>query len=125
MGRLDRALAQHGKEGEVKIYDAGHAFFNDTRPEAYEPSHARDAWQRVLDFFAPPARGQGDGGMTGEQVAIITGASSGIGRAAALALAGRGLRLCLLARSAARLAEAAEEVRRAGAGEVLALRRAR
>jgi carboxymethylenebutenolidase len=57
MGRLDRALAQHGKEGEVKIYDAGHAFFNDTRPEAYEPSHARDAWQRVLDFFSRHLRG--------------------------------------------------------------------
>ena len=58
--------------------------------------------------------------MTGERVAIITGASSGIGRAVALALAGRGLRLRLLARSEARLAEAAEEARRAGAGEVLA-----
>ena len=88
MGAWTGRRAQ-GRRGEVKIYDAGHAFFNDTRPEAYEPSHARDAWQRVLDFSRATCAGARRRGMTGEQVAIITGASSGIGRAAALALAGR------------------------------------
>jgi len=52
------------------------------------------------------------------EVAIITGASSGIGRATAMALAERGLRLSLLARSAEKLAEVAEEARQQGASEV-------
>ena len=52
------------------------------------------------------------------QVAIITGASSGIGRATALALGERGVRLALLARSSQKLAEAAEEAQRRGASEV-------
>ena len=30
---------------------ASHAFFNDTRPQAYQPDAARDAWRRVLEFF--------------------------------------------------------------------------
>jgi carboxymethylenebutenolidase len=36
---------------EVVSYDADHAFFNDTRPEVYEPTAAADAWQRVLNLF--------------------------------------------------------------------------
>lgn len=36
---------------EVVSYDADHAFFNDTRPEVYNPEAARDAWQRVLKLF--------------------------------------------------------------------------
>ena len=30
---------------------AGHAFFNDTRPEAYHAGSAKDAWSRTLDHF--------------------------------------------------------------------------
>jgi carboxymethylenebutenolidase len=37
---------------EVVSYDADHAFFNDTRPEVYNPQAAADAWQRVLDLFS-------------------------------------------------------------------------
>ena len=53
MDRLKEALAKFGKEGEVKVYKGvGHAFFNDTRPDAYDKEAAEDAWRRVLDFFA-------------------------------------------------------------------------
>lgn len=54
-------------------------------------------------------------------VAVITGASSGIGRATARKLAGLGARVCLLARSADRLAAAAEEIVRSHKVEALAL----
>jgi carboxymethylenebutenolidase len=32
-------------------YDADHAFFNDTRPEVYDETAARDAWALVVAFF--------------------------------------------------------------------------
>ncbi|HJQ69337.1 MAG TPA: dienelactone hydrolase family protein [Blastocatellia bacterium] len=52
MSRLDEALKKYGKEGEVKVYEGvGHAFFNDTRPEAYDKEAAADAWRRVTGFF--------------------------------------------------------------------------
>jgi 3-oxoacyl-[acyl-carrier protein] reductase len=50
-----------------------------------------------------------------DSVAIITGASSGIGRAAALALAERRAHLCLLARSEAKLVEVVSEAKGRGA----------
>jgi NAD(P)-dependent dehydrogenase (short-subunit alcohol dehydrogenase family) len=50
---------------------------------------------------------------------LITGASSGIGRATALELAARGDRLVLLARSKQSLDEVADEARAAGAAEVV------
>jgi NAD(P)-dependent dehydrogenase (short-subunit alcohol dehydrogenase family) len=43
-------------------------------------------------------------------VAVVTGASSGIGRATAVILAGRGARVCLVARDRARLADVAKQV---------------
>lgn len=55
--------------------------------------------------------------LSANTVAIVTGASSGIGRAAALALAERGLRLALLARSERGLSDVADEARRRGAGD--------
>jgi carboxymethylenebutenolidase len=51
--RLQEALKQYGKAGEAKIYaGAPHAFFNDTRKDVYRPAEAKDAWTRVLGFFA-------------------------------------------------------------------------
>ena len=32
-------------------YEADHAFFNDTRPEVYDPVAASDAWAKVVGFF--------------------------------------------------------------------------
>jgi carboxymethylenebutenolidase len=53
MARLKDALGRFGKEGEVKVYSGtGHAFFNDTRPDAYDKASATDAWQQVKRFLA-------------------------------------------------------------------------
>lgn len=55
-----------------------------------------------------------------QKVVLITGASSGIGRALALELGRRGARVALTARRAEELSKVAEEVSRAG-GQALAL----
>ena len=48
----EEALKKAGKEVDIKIYEgAGHGFFNDTRPQAYNAAAAADAWQRTLKFF--------------------------------------------------------------------------
>jgi len=43
---------ESGKQAEVVVYpDAGHAFFNDTRPEAYQQAAADGAWRRTVELF--------------------------------------------------------------------------
>src|SRR5262245_59663766 len=45
-------LARSGKTFEIHSYaGAGHAFFNDTRPDAYRPDAAADAWPRAIAFL--------------------------------------------------------------------------
>jgi carboxymethylenebutenolidase len=48
---LKQAASKYSLPLEVVSYDADHAFFNDTRPEVYDPKAAKDAWQRVLAHF--------------------------------------------------------------------------
>jgi NADP-dependent 3-hydroxy acid dehydrogenase YdfG len=58
--------------------------------------------------------------LSNPRVVVVTGASSGVGRAIVRALAGQGAKLGLIARNEEALAVAADEVRRAG-GEALVL----
>ena len=49
---LETRLEAAGPSSEVVVYpEAGHAFLNDTRPDAYRPEAAADAWARMLAFF--------------------------------------------------------------------------
>jgi carboxymethylenebutenolidase len=49
---LEREVKALGKPIEVVIYpDADHAFFNDTRPEVYNPEAAADSWRRTIAFL--------------------------------------------------------------------------
>ena len=48
----EQELKALGKSVEVIVYPhAGHAFFNDTRPEAYNPQASHDAWHRTIEWF--------------------------------------------------------------------------
>jgi carboxymethylenebutenolidase len=40
-----------GRSMQLEIYDADHAFVNDTRPEVYDEKNAKLAWQRSVDFL--------------------------------------------------------------------------
>jgi carboxymethylenebutenolidase len=46
-----KELKSAGKAINEYFYDADHAFFNDTRPEVYNPAAANLAWTRSLTFF--------------------------------------------------------------------------
>jgi len=50
--QLEAEIRQADQAIEAHIYpNAGHAFFNDARPEAYKPAAAEDAWRRSIAFF--------------------------------------------------------------------------
>jgi len=49
--QLQEAARKYDLPVEIVSYDSDHAFFNNTRPEVYDPEAAADAWQRVLDLF--------------------------------------------------------------------------
>lgn len=48
---IKQQLEGLGKSMELHVYDADHAFFNDTRPEAYDAADAKLAWDRTLVFL--------------------------------------------------------------------------
>ncbi|MBW3563770.1 MAG: dienelactone hydrolase family protein [Acidobacteria bacterium] len=49
---LQKKLRAAGKNVDVAIYpNAGHAFFNDSRPEVYVEDAAQDAFERVIALF--------------------------------------------------------------------------
>lgn len=55
--QLVKAMAEHKKDFEMRLYPgAGHAFFNDANPNRYHAASARDAWERVLGFYARTLR---------------------------------------------------------------------
>ena len=65
---LEETLRPLGYGVEMHLYQgAEHAFFNDTRPEVYDPAAAADAWKRVTSMFQSevpvwPGRSACDGG---------------------------------------------------------------
>jgi carboxymethylenebutenolidase len=55
---LETKLRERGKSAEMHIYPGtDHAFFNDTRPEVYDPDAAADAWRRTVEFFRQHLKG--------------------------------------------------------------------
>lgn len=48
---LMQALKGMGKSMELHVYEADHAFMNDTRPEVYDAEAAKSAWERTLTFL--------------------------------------------------------------------------
>jgi carboxymethylenebutenolidase len=54
---LKEVAAKYKLPVETISYDADHAFFNDTRPEVYDPVAAKDAWQRVQEHFRKYLKG--------------------------------------------------------------------
>jgi len=49
---LEKQLKDLGKQAEFHVYPGTeHAFFNDTRPEAYKADAAKLSWERTLAFY--------------------------------------------------------------------------
>jgi carboxymethylenebutenolidase len=48
---IKKQVEAAGATMQLEVYDAGHAFMNDTRPEAYDEKSAKLAWQRTVDFL--------------------------------------------------------------------------
>ncbi|XXT19995.1 dienelactone hydrolase family protein [Sorangium sp. So ce429] len=48
---IRKELAARGQSMELHVYDADHAFANDTRPEVFNPDAARIAWERSIEFL--------------------------------------------------------------------------
>jgi carboxymethylenebutenolidase len=51
VGELEDAIEKYELPVNSVKYEADHAFFNNTRPEVYNETAARDAWALVIGFF--------------------------------------------------------------------------
>lgn len=51
VSKMEEIASKYGLPLESIKYDADHAFFNNTRPEVYDETAAKDAWEKVLKFF--------------------------------------------------------------------------
>ncbi len=54
---LENTLTALGKRARMYIYPGTqHAFFNDDRPEVYDTTAAREAWEKLLPFLRDELR---------------------------------------------------------------------
>lgn len=52
LGQTQQAIQAAGQKADLTIYPgAGHAFMNDTRPDAYNADAAKDAWPKMVAHF--------------------------------------------------------------------------
>lgn len=51
VAKLEEAAEEYELPVQSVKYDADHAFFNNTRPEVYNETAAKDAWALVIGFF--------------------------------------------------------------------------
>ena len=49
--QLEADLVAADKRVEIHVYPAGHAFFNDSRPDAYDEHFAEESWVRMIAFY--------------------------------------------------------------------------
>jgi carboxymethylenebutenolidase len=49
--QIRKNLTARGGTMELHVYDADHAFVNDTRPDVYSPENAKLAWERSTKFL--------------------------------------------------------------------------
>jgi carboxymethylenebutenolidase len=48
---IKKQLDDRGHPMELHVYDSQHAFVNDTRPEVYDATNAKLAWERTVAFL--------------------------------------------------------------------------
>jgi carboxymethylenebutenolidase len=53
---IQKAVVAAGGTMELHVYEADHAFVNDTRPEVHDPESARVAWDRTVAFLTDHLR---------------------------------------------------------------------